>query len=69
MAGRGRVVGSSAVPTRDCDEDDGVVFGPDDFGSTRVAPILLSLLLPRSFSVAWCDSGEVTVWRRGMGMR
>ena len=40
--GRGHVVRSSAVPTRDRDEDDGVVFGSDDFGSTRVAPILLS---------------------------
>ena len=69
MEGCGRVDGSSAVPTRNSDEDDGVVFGSDDFGSTRVAPILLSLLLSRSFSVAWCGSGEVTVWRRGMGMR
>ena len=50
MAGRGRVDGSSAVPTHDSDEDDGVVFGSDDFGSTRVVPILLSLLLSRSFS-------------------
>ena len=69
MEGRGRVDGSSAVPTHDSDEDDGVVFGSDDFGSTRVVPILLSLLLSHSFSVAWCGSGEVTMWRRGMGMR
>ena len=69
MEGRGRVDGSSAVPTHNSDGDDGVVFGSDDFGSMRVAPILPSLLLSRSFSVAWCGSGEVTVWRRGMGMR
>ena len=69
MAGHGHVDGSSAVLTRDSDEDDGVVFGSNDFGSTRVVPILLSLLLSRSFSIAWCGSGEVTVWRRGMGMR
>ena len=49
MAGCGRVDGRSAVSTRNSDEDDGVVFGSDDFGSTRVAPILLSLLLTRSF--------------------
>ena len=49
MEGRGRVDGSSAVPTHNSDEDDGVVFGSDDFGSTRVAPILFSLLLTRSF--------------------
>ena len=49
MEGRGRVDGSSAVPTRNSDEDDNVVFGSDDFGSTRVAPILLSLLLTHSF--------------------
>ena len=51
MEGHGRVDGSSAVPTHDRDEDDGVVFGSDDFGSTRVAPILLSLLLSRSSSL------------------
>ena len=49
MEGRGHVDRSSAVPTRNSDEDNGVVFGSDDFGSTRVAPILLSLLLTRSF--------------------
>ena len=48
MEGRGRVDGSSAVPTRNCDEVDGVVFGSDDFGSTRVALILL-FLAPHSF--------------------
>ena len=42
MEGHGRVDGSSAVPTCDRDEDDGVVFGSGDFGSTWVAPILLS---------------------------
>ena len=42
MEGRGREDGGSVVPTHDSDEDDGVVFGSDDFGSTRVAPILLS---------------------------
>ena len=42
MEGRGCVDGSSAMPTHDRDEDNGVVFGSDDFGSTRVAPILLS---------------------------
>ena len=41
MEGRGREDGGSAVPTHDRDEDDGVVFGSDDFGSTRVAPFLL----------------------------
>jgi hypothetical protein len=69
VAGRGRVDGSSAMPTHDSDEDDDVVFGSDDFGSTRVVPIHLSLPLSRSFSVAWCGSGEVTIWRRGMGTR
>ena len=42
MEGRGRVDGSSAVPTHDRDEDDDIVFGSDDFGSTWVALILLS---------------------------
>ena len=69
MAGHGHVDGSSAVLTRDSDEDDGVIFSSDDFGSTRVALILPSLLLSHSFSMAWCGSGEVTVWRRGMGTR
>ena len=49
MEGHGHVDGSSAVPTRDGDEDDDIVFGFDDFGNTRVAPILLLLLLTRSF--------------------
>ena len=69
MESRGRVDRSSAVLTRNSDEDDNVVFGSDDFGSTRVALILPSLLLSHSFSMAWCGSGEVTVWRRGMGTR
>ena len=75
MEGRGHVDGSSAVPTRNCDEVDGVVFGSDDFGSTRVAPILLFLaphsflLLPLSplslgLGVRWM----ATRWRPGMGM-
>ena len=42
MEGHGRVDRSSAVLTRNSDKDNGVVFGSDDFGSTRVAPILLS---------------------------
>jgi len=74
VEGRGRVDRSSAVPTRNSNEDDGVVFGSDDFGSTRVAPILLSLLLTRSFfflyplslfglGVRWM----ATRWRRGTG--
>jgi len=73
VEGRGHVDGSSAVPTRNSDEDDGVVFGSDDFGSTRVAPILLSLCLTRSFfflyplslglGVRWM----ATRWQRGMG--
>ena len=73
MEGRGRVDGSSAVPTRNCDEVDGVVFGSDDFGSTRVAPILL-FLAPHSFllplyplslglGVRWM----ATRWWRGTG--
>ena len=49
MEGHGRVDGSSVVPTHNSDEDNNVVFGSNDFGSTRVAPILLSLLLTRSF--------------------
>ena len=48
MEGRGRVDKSSAVLTHNSDEDDGVVFGSDDSGSTRVAPILL-FLAPHSF--------------------
>ena len=51
MEGHGRVDGSSAVPTRDSDEDDGVVFGSDDFGSMWVVSILLSLLLSHSSSL------------------
>ena len=42
MEGRGHEDRGSAVPTHDHDEDDGIIFGSDDFGSTRVAPILLS---------------------------
>ena len=42
MKGRGHVDGSRAVSTHNRDEDDGVAFGSGDFGSTRVAPILLS---------------------------
>ena len=42
MEGRGREDRGSAVPTHDRDEDDSVVFGSNDFGSTRVAPFLLS---------------------------
>ena len=30
------------MPTRDRDDDDGAALGSGDFGSTRVAPILLS---------------------------
>ena len=51
MEGRGHVDGSSAVPTRDRDEDDGVVFGSNDLGSTQVAPILLSRTPSRSSSL------------------
>ena len=74
MEGRGRVDGSSAVPTRNSGEDDGIVFGSDDFGSMWVAPILLFLaphsflLLPLSplslgLGVRWM----ATRWWRGMG--
>ena len=74
MEGRGRVDGSSAVPTRNSDEDNGVVFGSNDFGSTWVALILL-FLAPHSFlflplsplslglGVRWM----ATRWRRGTG--
>ena len=42
VEGRGREDGGSAVPTCDRDEDDGVILGSDDFGSTWVAPFLPS---------------------------
>jgi len=60
---RGRVDGSSAVASRDSDEDDHVVFGSDDFGSMRVAPILL-LLAPLSFLFSRCGAGYwATKWQ------
>ena len=68
MEGRGRVDGSSAVPTRNSDEDDGVIFGSDDFGSTPVALILL-FLAPHSFLLLPLSPLSLGLGVRWMGTR
>ena len=64
--------GSSAVPTPDRDEDDGVALGSGDFG--KLFPLAAALASPPFFLFSLFSLGSgvlwtATRWRRGTGER
>ena len=55
------------MPTRDHDEGDGVLFGSDDFGNTRVAPFLLPRTpsRPSTLGAVWLLGHQVVAVAKG----